>query len=84
LVVVAPEDVVALDLDTLVRPDGRWSASVVGVTADGYHVLGLDPTLQADGVDVARGDGSWLFVAPAPPAADADLVATWRGLVAYP
>src|SRR5690606_13416444 len=61
LSVVAPEDIVSLDIDSLFLDDGGTSLSVVGVTADGVRVIGLEPTVTVAGEPLTSTLGDWLF-----------------------
>ncbi|MCB9629490.1 MAG: hypothetical protein H6725_19150 [Sandaracinaceae bacterium] len=82
LVVVDPSAIESLEITSLVRRTGSVAYSVVGLTATGLRILGLDVELTVDGVVVPPRDGRWLFQSSAEGAAGAVVRATWNGLEA--
>lgn len=81
LVVVGPEDVERIEVAGVTNDDGGGGYSVTGVTADGFHILGLEAELTIDGVQRGSQEGSWLFRGRAP-GPGVSVAATWNGLEA--
>lgn len=81
LVVVGPEDIERIEVAGVTNDDGGGGYSVTGVTADGFHILGLEAELTIDGEQRGSQEGSWLFRGRAP-GPGVSVVATWNGLEA--
>ncbi len=82
LVVVDPSAIESLEITSHVRGTGSVAYSVVGLTATGLRILGLDIELTVDGVVAPPRSERWLFQSSAEGAASAVVRATWNGLEA--
>lgn len=80
LVAVDANAIVALELETSEYEAEIVTFSVVGLTADGRRIIGLDPELTVDGVGLESSIGRWIFERPGPLSDDAVVTATWQGL----